>query len=168
MLSKCKGFTLVEMLLYSVTVSFVMFGIVAFLTLSLENRVENTVIYEVEQQGNYVMNLIMQTIRNAENVTAPTSGSSGSSLTLDVFDVGVDPTVFSLSGTTLQVTEAGGGAVDLTSDQIEASSLSFEHLSNGFDHSSVRIEFTLTHINPINRQEWDYAKTFTTTASLRQ
>lgn len=163
-----KGFTLLEMLLYAVTISFVIGSMSVFLLVISENRVKNTTISEVEQQGQFVMNLITQEIRNAEAVTVPTAGSSGASLTLDVFDVADDPVIFSILGTALQMTEAGGGAIDLTSDRLEISGLSFEHLTNSIDHSSVQIEFTLTHINPLGRQEWNYEKTFTTTATLRQ
>lgn len=162
------GFTLVEMLLYSVTAAFVIASLSMFLMVVFENRVKNTTITEVEQQGQFLMNLIAQTARNAEAISVPVSGAVGTSLTLDVFDVADDPTVFSLSGAQLQVTEAGGAAINLTSDRLEVSNLSFEHLSNGIDHSSVRITFTLTHINLVGRQEWDYAQTFTTTAALRQ
>ncbi|KKT35654.1 MAG: hypothetical protein UW24_C0005G0002 [Parcubacteria group bacterium GW2011_GWA2_44_12] len=121
-----SGFTLIELLLY-VAISSVMLLITSlFLQTLLQSRIKNQTIAEVEQQGLHIMQLITQTVRNAEAITAPAPSASAASLTLDVIPAASDPTVF------------------------------------------VRISFTLTHVNPGGRNEYNFSKTFYASASLRQ
>ncbi len=162
-----KGITLVELLLYIALVSAMLLVISTFLAMLLQSRIKNETIAEVEQQGVQVMQIITQTARNAEDITSPTVGNSGSSLTLDVVDAGDDPTIFDLSGGAVRITEGVGSAVDLTNSHITVSGLNFYNLSRSETPGTVRIQFTITHVNPEGRNEYDYNKTFYGNASLR-
>ncbi len=162
-----KGFTLVELLLYISIVSAMILSVSAFLPLLMASRVKNQTIAEVEQQGMQGMNLITQTIRNAQTITSPTIGTSASSATLDVVTASLDPTIFDLSGGAIRITEGAGLAIALTNSRVTASSLTFYNLSRADTPGTIRIQFTLTHVNPSGRNEYEYAKTFYGTASLR-
>lgn len=163
-----RGFTLIELLLYVSIVGVLVLALSAFLFVLLEARVKNQTIAEVEQQGVAAMQIITQTARNTEAITAPIVGASGSSLTLDVITVASDPTVFDLSSGALRITEGAGSAVALTNSRIVASALTFQNLSRASTPGTVRIQFTLTAANPSGRQEYTFAKTFTSSATLRQ
>ncbi|MEI6228437.1 MAG: prepilin-type N-terminal cleavage/methylation domain-containing protein [Candidatus Saccharibacteria bacterium] len=162
-----KGFTLIETLLYMAILSVVIVALSSFLFLSYTSRVKASVIAEVEQQGSQTLNLITQNIRNSASITAPALGNSGASLTLTEYAGANSPTVFDQSGNTMRITEGASAAVNITSNRVVVSNLSFQNLTRFGTPGNVKVSFTLTHINPDNRGEYIYSKNFTATASLR-
>ena len=162
-----RGFTLLELLLYISIAGVILLVVSIFLSALLQSRIKNQTVSEVEQQGAYVMQLITQTIRNAEGITSPAQGISNTSLTLDVADLTDDPTAFDLSSGVIRITEGVGSPVNLTNSRINASGLSFQNLSKTDTAGIIRIIFTLTHINPEGRNEYNFSKTFYGSASLR-
>lgn len=162
------GFTLVELLLYVSIASIILLITSLFLFTLLESRIKNQTIAEVEQQGLQVMQLVTQTARNSEAITSPAVGTSASSLTLDVVAAGSDPTTFDLSSGVIRITEGAGTATALTNSRVTASALTFQNLSRASTPGTVRIQFTLTAVNPSGRNEYNFAKTFIASASLRQ
>lgn len=164
-----NGFTLIELLLYVGIASSILLVSTIFLQTLLESRVKNQTMAEVEQQGLQVMQIMTQTIRNAENITLPTIGTNDTSLILDVVNVADDPTVFDLAGDTIQITEGDSKKpVSLVNSRVIASSLRFQNLSRKETPGVIAISFVLTHVNPEGRQEYDFSKTFYASASLRQ
>jgi len=51
---------------------------------------------------------------------------------------------------------------------VTVSGLTFQNLSRSATPGTVRIQFTLTHVNPAGRNEYSFAKTFIGSATLRQ
>ncbi|MFC1622915.1 PilW family protein [Patescibacteria group bacterium] len=168
--NKCykKGFTLVELLLYIGIAGAMMFSLVVFAMTLLQSSVKSQTINEVEQQGTQVMQLVNQTIRNAEGINSPAQGVSASSASFDVVSAGDDPTVFDLSLGVFRIAEGVGSAIDVTNSRVTVSGLSFHNLSRTDTPGVIRVQFTVTHDNPEGRNEYDYSKTFYGTASLRQ
>ena len=163
-----RGFTLIELLLYIAISSVILLVISVFLSVLLGSRVKNQTIAEVEQQGAQVMQIIAQTVRNAEAITLPIITTNSSSLTLDVITVANDPTVFDLSGGVIRIKEGAGAVVSLTNARVAASALTFQNLSRASTPGTVRILFTLTSVNSSGRNEYNFTKTFTGSATLRQ
>jgi prepilin-type N-terminal cleavage/methylation domain-containing protein len=166
-MTKRQGFTLLELLLAIGLVALLLSALVALFHVVLGARAKNQAISEVEQQGAFAAALIAQTLRNAESVTSPALGASAASLTLDVTDASDDPTVIDLSDGALRVTEGAAAAVSLTSYRVIASDLEFRNLSASGTPGTVRLRFTLTHLDPEGQNEYAYAKTFYGTANLR-
>jgi len=163
----CRSFTLIEILLYLGLATFIMLAVVAFLALALTSQVKNHTASEVEQQGQMVTQNITQAIRNANLVNSPGQGSSAATISLNMLDGAKNPTIFDLAGGKIRVKEGSGSEVELTNNQVTASSLNFQNLSRDSTPGVVRITFTLSYVNPENRNEYDCAKTFRATASLR-
>lgn len=161
------GYTLVELLLYSVIVSSLLLAITGFFALASNSRVKNQSVVEVDQQGAFAMNYITQTLRNATSITSPVSAASASSLTAVVPTSALSPTVFGLNNGAVQVTEGTGSAIALTNSNVTASNLTFTNLSRSGTNGIVRISFTLTRVNNTGHNEYDYQKTFTGSAALR-
>lgn len=67
---------------------------------------------------------------------------------------------------TVQVQEGAGALVSLTSDDVQLSGLTFKNLSRAATPGSIQISFVLSRVNPNNKNEYDYQKTFTTTAEV--
>lgn len=155
-----RGFTLVELLLYVGIIGAVVLSMAGFLSLLMQSRVKNQTISEIEQQGIQVMQIITQTVRNAGNINSPTQGQTADSLS-------IDSTVFDLSTGTIRIAEGTSSPIFLTNSRVTASGLTFQNLSRTMTPGTIRIQFTLTHINPEGRQEYNYNKTFYGSATLR-
>ena len=162
-----KGFTLVELLLYVGIASIILLITTLFLSTLLESRIKNQTVAEVEQQGLQAMQIITQTARNAEAITTPSQGASASSLTLDVITALNDPTIFDLSSGAIRIKEGAAAIIPLTNSRITASALTFQNLSRPTTPGTIRIQFTLTHVNPDGRNEYNFNKTFIGSATLR-
>ena len=137
-----KGFTLIELLLYVSIVGAIIFSVAGFLSLLMQSRVKNQAISEVEQQGVQVMQIITQTGRNTTNINFSSA--------------------FDLSGGAIRE-----NAIALPNSRVVASNLTFQNLSHTGTPGTIRVQFTLTHINPEGRNEYNYSKTFYGSASLR-
>lgn len=161
-----KGFTLLEVLLYTSIGGILVFILANITFITMESRVKGQVINEVNGQGVQVMQVITQTIRNSESIISPTAGINGTTLSLNV--TGANPTVFSQTGDQLFVSESGGASVALTSSRVKATNLSFHNVSRTGTSGSIKIVFTLTHVNNTGRNEYNYSKTFYGSASLRK
>lgn len=164
---KVGGFTLIEFLLYISITGMMVVTLSGLFFMVVQSRVKHQAITEVDQQSIEVINKITQSLRNAESINLPAQGASAVSLSLDVVDVSDDPTVFDLSSGAIQMTEGVGSPVALTNSNVTISSILFENLSRTNTPGVVRISFTVSHINPENRQEFAYSRTFYATASLR-
>lgn len=154
------------MLLYVAVSSVLLVTVSTFLILFQETRVKNQTIAEVEQQGQFVMETITQTIRNAESITSPGAGTSDTALELNVLDVADDPTTFDLSGDVLRITEGTGSAIDLTNALVSVSGLTFENLSRTGANDTVRIEFTISRDSNNTTAPYTYEKTFISSATV--
>jgi len=157
-----KAFTLIELLLYISIAGVMILSISIFLFTVLQSRVKNQTIAEIEQQGTQVMQIITQTIRNSSSIISPSQGNNSTSLEVDNNGT---PTNFDLSGGIIRVNE--GMVVNLTNSRITVSGLDFYNLSQDNTIGTIRIQFTLTHINPAGRNEYNYSKTFYGSASLK-
>lgn len=162
------GFTLVELLLYVGISSTLLLVTSLFLGMMLEARVKNQTISEVEGQGAQVMQTITQNIRNAQNITSPSVGASGASLTLDVVNIARDPTIFDLASGVVRIKEGSGAYIPLTNSHVVVSGLNFANLSRPSTPGVVRVSFTVTYVNPEGRKEYDFSQTFYSSTSLRQ
>lgn len=155
-------------MLYLAIASTVLMVSTMLLSTLLESRVKNQTIAEVEQQGLFVMQMITQTVRNAEGIAAPAAGANGTSLTLDVLTAGEDPTVFGVASGTVYVTEGSGSAVALTNAHVIVSGFTVQNLTQSSTPGALRVSFTLTYVNPSGRNEYSFSKQFYGSASLRQ
>lgn len=162
-----KGFTLIELLLSISVIAILLLGINTMLASVLEAREKSQTIREVESEGVFIAQLIAQTVRNAQGVSTPTLGTNETTLVLDVSDASKSPTTFDLSSGTLRIKEGAGAATPLSSSHVEVSLLKVDNLSRSGTPNTIQIQLTLSSVNPSNRNEYAYAKTFTTSASIR-
>lgn len=155
-----QGFTLIELIVYLGIVSVFMTSAVYFSWDILFGQVKSEVAQEVQQNSRVALQRMTYEIRRAKAINSVGSGLSLSMAddTTTVFDVNVDGV--------LQINEDGGGAVALTSDKVQVTSLTFTDRSIG-DSKNVKIELTISHVNPENVQEWKREESFETTVEVR-
>lgn len=161
------GFTLLELLLYVAMAAVLLLATSMILLLLLRARVQHTVSAEVDQQGMQVMQLVTQTIRNAAAINTPSRGTSGGTLSLDVFDSAKDPTVVTLASGAIVLTEGASIAVPLTAAPVTVSGLTFSNLSASGTPGTVRLQFTISYTNPSGLSEYNYTKTFYGSSTIR-
>ncbi|HEX8947187.1 MAG TPA: prepilin-type N-terminal cleavage/methylation domain-containing protein [Candidatus Paceibacterota bacterium] len=162
-----SGFTLIELLLYVGITSIILFAISLFFSILLQSRIKSDTVTDVEQQGTQAMLVMTQAIRNADAVNAPLPGASASSLSLTTSSTGPSPTVFSLSGGALTLTQGAAAPIALTNNRVTVSALRFTNLARPGTPDIVRISFALTAVNATGRTEYRYTQTFLGSAQRR-
>jgi prepilin-type N-terminal cleavage/methylation domain-containing protein len=162
-----KGFTLVELILYIAIASMIVVFASVFIHNLLESKTKNQAILEVEEQGVQTLNLVTQTIRNAQSLNSPAAGELSSELSLAVDDAAKSPTVLDVSQKTLRIKEGDSEAVPLTSNRVWVDEIRFRNLSRDGTPGIVRIEFTLSYASSGQSQAYQYSKTFYASAALR-
>jgi type II secretory pathway pseudopilin PulG len=161
------GFTLLELILYTGLAAFILTAVTFFSGTILASQIKNQTIAEVEQQGIQIMQIMSQSLRNAQRINSPVRGSQSATLSIDGLLPAKNPTIFTLAGNAITMTEGMNPAIQLTSQRISASNLVFRNLSRNGTPGSVRIEFTLSRNNTEGMNEYEYAKTFVISVSLR-
>jgi len=167
LLKNNRGFTLVEVLLYVSIVSVLVLVMSIFLFMLLEAKTKAETIWEVNSEGARVMRIITQIVRNAETINVPVPGASGTIMTLAMNDSSKNPTVFSSSGSNIQIKEGTGATISLTAGKFSISDLVFENLSRTNTPGVVKIMFTMNRKNISGRKEYSFPRTFWGTAGLR-
>lgn len=133
----------------------------------LDTKEKSKTVLEVEQQGVAAMALMTKTIQEADGIYSPPRGNSSGTLSLDVLDGMKDPTMFDSADGVLRLREASGAYIPLTSSQVQVTSLQFTNVSQLNTPGAIRVEFTLSRVNVSGKNEYDYTKTFYTTAALQ-
>jgi len=162
-----KGFTLIELLLYIAISAIVLLALSVFFATLLNARVKNETMTEIDAQGAATMSLITQAIRNANEISSPVASTSDSSLSLNVDDVALSPTVFFIAGNALMMSDGAGDPVALMNGRVRVTDFQVKNLSRIGTKGNVRITFTLSRLNPAGRNEYNYSRTFEGSASLR-
>jgi len=162
-----KGYSLIELLLYVGLSATIISAITVFFYFVSFTKTKIQTISEVENEGQTVVEIISQNIRNAKKVNLPNLGESGAVLSLQAANPDEDPIVFSLEAGRIKMQKGGSIEFFLTSDRLEVLNLTFRNLSNATSKATIRAEFSLRYKNPAQRAEFDWQKNFYTTANLR-
>lgn len=162
-----SGVGLVELIIYISITTVLLLSISSFHSVVLKSRIRNRVVLEVDQQGTHLMNIITQTVRNAESINSPSAGSSVAVLSLDIAEASQDPTVFDSSDNAARIKEGSGDFIPLTNSHIVVSDLNFTNLSRTGTPGIIKIEFTVNYNKSDSSAEYNYSKTFYGSASLR-
>lgn len=165
--TKQAGFTLIELLLYVALIGILLSSVTAFFGTTLDARLKNHSVSEVNDQGTFAMDAMVQAARNATSITSPVATASSSGFTVVVPTGSLSPTIFSVSGGVLQIKEGVGATVPLTNNKVTVSSLTVTNLTRSGTSGILQISLTLSRINPSGRNEYDYQRTFTTSVGLR-
>lgn len=163
-----SGFTLIELALYIALAAVILFGTSAMMSLIFDARIKDTVVNEVEQQGDSALQIMTQSIRNATAVNYPTAGNSSSTLSIDTVTAAKNPTIFNLANGAILMKEGTAGAVALTNPQVIISSLNFQNLAQASANDNLRVSFAIGYNSSSTRQVYQYGRNFYGSGSLRQ
>lgn len=132
-----KGYTLVEVLVYTAIFSlFLLLAVQIFLT--IRNMTANSfVIVNLQQNYARIFSDLNQTIRMANNVVSPVPGSSGESLALNNGEI-----VYQVEGGVLQKVE-DGIPIELSDEGISVSAINFENIGGVTQIATIKIQMTI-------------------------
>lgn len=146
-----KGFTLIELLVFVAIFTLVIGSFIAILISVINIQTRQVGMSEVEQQGQFLTQQIQYYVQSARLVDMPLD-STMSTLTLRESTSSLDPTVLTLSGATVYLSQGLGGALQpLTSNKVQISNLSFTRhynlnsTSSPFGTDSVSYSFTVSN-----------------------
>lgn len=162
-----NGTSLAELLIYMAIMVILTSAIISFIVLNKKIGDRNEAINEVEFQGQEIVEIISQTIRNGKSINVPALGGSGSQLSLVVDVSGDSPIVFDLVAGKMRIKRGAGVATNLNSDKVVISNLIFKNIGNAGTIGSINFQFNVKYLNPMNKTELNYAKTFFNSGSLR-
>ena len=161
-----RGTSLIELLIYIAIMGIMTAAVTSFVVSNKKVGDHDEAINEVVFQGNTIEEIISQSVRNAISITSPALQASGALLSLAV-DTPDNTQVFALSSGKVTIKRGSAAVVNLNSDKVVISSLTFKNLGNASTNGSINFQFTATYLNPRNRSELNYSQTFFGSASLR-
>ncbi len=167
---KHKAFTILELLLYLALASVITLTASTLLANVIQIREKNRATYEVESQGELLIQRITREVRNATRVTAPApQTSSTTGIQIATSDAATNPTVIEIAGAGLGIKEAGAlSAIALLSTKTGIKDFSVQNMAIDADHpDEIKITFTLFFITEEQRAGYNYEKTFYGSASTR-
>jgi len=163
-----SAFTLIELTLYITLAAVVLFGSSTMMSLIFEARTKDMVVNEVEQQGDAVLQIITQSVRNATAVNSPTPETSADTLTLDTLVGTNNPTIFNLAGGAIFMKEGAADAVALTNSRVAVTALDFQNLAPVGTNDDLRVSFAIAYNSSSTRQVYQYSRNFYGSGALRQ
>lgn len=162
-----KGFTLIEFIIY-IAISGIFLVTAGALVINIfYGKAKLSAIEEVSQNARMAMEKISERIRNAQSVNNPGQGISDQTLSLEMIDAQINPTVFDFYDGAIRIKEGVSSAVTITSSEVIVTNLQFHNISYPATPGTIRVQMTLKFNNPENKQEYNFEKTFFTTANLR-
>ena len=163
------GFTLIEFLLYSVIVAFVVGSLVLSGINILQGRAQVGALEEVNHNGKLAMEKITASIREAESINHPSLGSGAEYLSLKM-PIEIDnPTIFEVDvNKALTIKRGVEVPVPITSERVNVSSLTFTNVSYSATGGAVRIRMEIKYSNPTGRDVYEIERTFYTTENIRR
>lgn len=169
-MTKHKAFTILELLLYLALASVITLTASTLLADVIQIREKNRAAFEVESQGELLMQILTQEVRNATRVTAPAPQTASTTvIQIATSDAATNPTVFEIAGTGIGIKEGTApAAIPLLSAKTGIKDINFRNLAIDADHADeIKITFTLYFITQEQRAGYNYEKTFFGSTSTR-
>ncbi len=158
--SSAVGFTLIEFLIYSGIVVFVVLALTLAGTNVLHGRARVITMEDINRNASLSLEKITYLVRNSEGVNS----AIGDTLSLEMSSPAQDPTEIFLDEGAIMISRGGEHVGRLTTDSIVVSGLQFEE----FLEDSVRAEVTFNFHNPLGRTEYERSREFVVTENVRK
>ena len=146
-----KGFSLIEILIYTAIIGVVgmlLNGILLALVRIQNNQVSST---EVNQQINFVIQNVQRLVRSSSAISMA-NNTPGNTLTLAMSDPNKNPTLIYLSESKAYLKEGSSSAVPLTTPDVNVTQLQFTKLSAYAGHDTVNLTIGVSY-NSQNQQK---------------
>lgn len=138
-----SGFTLIEVLIYSVILAVFLgasFSFVASILGTTDNLLERN---EVIANREFVERKFNRLVTYAGSIIVPAANSSSTQLKLQLKDADLDPAVFNLDGDVLTLSIDDRAAVPIVNNRIKVTSFNVEHFVKPGEKPIIRIYLAL-------------------------
>lgn len=166
-----KGFTLIEMLIYTALAGIFLTGVTYFAIGLLNGQAKTLVEQEVNDNLRNSMRRIEFEIRNAQDINLVTT----SELCLKMSNSTYNPTRVYLNSGKLRIAWGGGtnncsamsNDQQLTSNLVTVNSINFYNYGNGATTKNVSFKLDISYNSSSGGQQWVKNQNYTTNAELR-
>ncbi len=138
-----KGFTLLELILYIAMLAMISLMVSVVLNTLLQARQNIQQANEVNEQAALLLLKLTAAVRNAELITYPAAGQSGSNLQLVTADPGSTSLRFELQAGVLGVVEGSSAWQPLSTSAVQFEDFFVTEVSGSGAAQAIRFEFTL-------------------------
>jgi len=138
-----SGFTMVEILIYSAILAIFLGAVFSFIASILgttDNLLERN---ELLANTEFVESKIGWLTSLATGVTTPAPNSSGTALKMNLSDLTLDPALFSLTSSTINLSFASGTPAALTNDRVRVTTFEVKHLAASSSPPQLKISLAL-------------------------
>ena len=142
-----RGFTFIELLLYIAILSSVLVLVSGFLWNIALGYIKENSYQELQQNGRFAFMKITQAVKQSNKIISPVPGVSAATLSLQMDNASLNPTVFDVVGGKLRITQGTAAPIELTTDRMSLSGLKFTNLSYDKTPGIVRVEAQLDSVN---------------------
>ena len=163
-----KGFTIIELIIYIVIVAGVLLALFNFGWEIIYGDIKSQTIREVQQNSRFAMGKITESILSATGINSLLEGSSASSLSLEMEDLSLNPTIFEVFDGKLTINQGSNPSYQLTNDRVRVTNLQFSNLSYRNTHGTIKVEMVIEYFNLGNQSQYEASLFTENTISLRQ
>lgn len=167
------GFTLIEIILYIAIIAVFLVSVSYFALEILSGKAKVQASQEVQQNVRFVLEVMTQKIRGSENgidVEDSNFGSHPGRLHLEMGTGSSDDIIFYLDSSRLVMQEGTDGEATsnyLTSDEVSVDNLVFTNLSETGTPGNIKIDLTVSFVNPSGAKQFEASTNIETSISLR-
>lgn len=164
-----KGIGLIEILVYIGVFSLIIVVVVSFVFWLIRSNIKAKVMRETLNNSERVIELMIQEIKEADNIYIPTTTNSQLSLkTKKYLPSGekISFIDFYLCGVRICLKKESQDGIFLTSENIEITNLVFTQILSG-EAPSIQIKLSANYKNPADRPEYRASIDLTSSVSLR-
>ncbi len=170
-----KGFTLIELIIYIATFSFVLVFLVSFVFNLINVQAKIKINKEVLENNQRAMEIMLSYIKQSQDIYTPTSFFDNhpgqlSLKTAQNTPEGEEETYLDFyldENERICFKEEGSEEVALTSEKVEINNMVFNYLIDSNNNKSIRIELSAIYRNPSTKISYQATSTLISTANLR-
>lgn len=161
-----RGFTLVEIILYIATSSLLIASFAGLLILQFATTSKTQATLEVEEQAQQVLNILVEEIKQSDEINSPTTGNTSNTLVLESLHDNPQTTTISASGGDLTIND-GSNTYSLLSNKVRVDNFSVYNITPQNGHGTVRITITLGFDTNSASASWQYSNTYYLTVNTQ-
>lgn len=163
-----SGYTLPEFLIYIAIVGVLIVAVSGVIFAILDGKAKLMALGETSQNSRAAMDRMTLAVRNADAITIPAAGATGTSLVLQTAVTSTNPTRFSLVNGSIQMKEGSSATSTLTADEVTVRSLVFRNLTATGTPGTIRIEMAVSSTNASGDNDYAYGQTYNETDNIRK
>lgn len=150
-INRQNGFTLFEVLIFTALFTGVAIVCATVLVTVLRVNARQSAAAEVNQQVQFLLTTVERAVEEATSIDNATGGSL---LKTHLSDAAREPTLITVSGTTVTLQEGAGAAQALTSTKVDVSALTFTKRVNVNARDVVSVAFTMSYRSSSSPQQY--------------